>query len=70
MIEDPNVAEVRRVREQLIEQHGGLDGWIEHLQEMDRQREQQSSRKTPRTKGRRTLPKLNGADKKSRSPSG
>ena len=58
MIEDPNVAEVRRVREQLIEQHGGLDGWIEHLQEMDRQRAQQSSRKTPRTKGHRTPRKL------------
>jgi hypothetical protein len=32
------VDEVRRVREELIKRYGGLDGWIQHLQEMDRQR--------------------------------
>lgn len=38
MSEDIFVDEVRRVREELIERHGGLDGWIQHLQEMDRER--------------------------------
>ena len=35
MKEDVIVAEVRLVREKLLKQYGGLDGYVEHLQEMD-----------------------------------
>ena len=38
MITDSNVEEVRRVREELIKRHGGLDGYMKHLHTMDRQR--------------------------------
>ena len=35
---DPIVDEVRRVRDELVKKHGGLDGWIDHLQTMDQSR--------------------------------
>ncbi len=38
MSTDVIVEEVRRVRHELVEKHGGLDGWIQHLQQMDRER--------------------------------
>lgn len=47
---DPIVDEVRRVREQLIERHGGLRGYIKHLQTMDREH--------ARTRKKRTAKKL------------
>ena len=30
---DPLVDEVRRTRQRLIAEHGGLHGWVEHLKE-------------------------------------
>jgi hypothetical protein len=33
---DNIVEEVRRIREQLIERHGGIDGYFEHCQAIDR----------------------------------
>jgi hypothetical protein len=36
--EDVIVDEVRRVRAELIQRYGGLEGWIDHLQSMDRAR--------------------------------
>ena len=38
MSRDVIVDEVRRVREELVKRYGGLDGWIDHLQAMDRAR--------------------------------
>ena len=38
MKNDPIVDEVRRVREELIERYGGIDGYFKHLQAMDRAR--------------------------------
>jgi hypothetical protein len=32
MIVDPNVEQVRKVREALVKRHGGLQGWIRQLQ--------------------------------------
>lgn len=29
---DPLIEEVRATRQLLVEEHGGLDGWIDHLQ--------------------------------------
>jgi len=41
---DVIVGEVRRVRDELVKRYGGLDGWIEHLQAMDRERARQVKR--------------------------
>lgn len=46
MSEDVIVDEVRRVREELIKRYGGLDGWIEHLQQMDRERARKKKLRT------------------------
>ncbi len=50
------VDEVRRIRDELVKRYGGLDGWIEHLQAMDRERadqaKRQASKKSP-TGGRK-----------------
>ena len=43
---DVIVEEVRRVRQELIKKYGGLDGWIQHLQAMDRERGRKTHRRT------------------------
>ncbi len=53
---DVIVDEVRRVRDRLVKRYGGLDGWIEHLQEMDRERARkakQGSEKATPSNGRK-----------------
>jgi hypothetical protein len=44
---DVIVEEVRRVRHELVKKHGGLDGWIRHLQELDRKRGRRSYQRSP-----------------------
>ena len=34
---DPLIDEVRKTRQRLVEEHGGLRGWVEYLQELERQ---------------------------------
>ena len=34
---DPTVDDVRRTRERLVREHGGLRGWVTHLQEVQAQ---------------------------------
>ena len=41
---DVVVDEVRRIRDKLVKRYGGLDGWIEHLQAMDRDRARKEKR--------------------------
>jgi len=41
---DPIVDEVRRVREELIERHGGLDGYLRYCAQQDRRRARQQKR--------------------------
>lgn len=58
---DVIVDEVRRVRDQLVKRYGGLEGWIEHLQSMDRQRAGKSpaasaKRAADKTRNRRKRP--------------
>ena len=48
MRRDVIVDEVRRVRENLVKRYGGLDGWIEHLQAMDRERVRRAKQRTVR----------------------
>jgi hypothetical protein len=33
MIEDPVVKELHKIREELLEQHGGFDGYMKHIEE-------------------------------------
>ena len=35
---DPIIEEVWRVREELIKRYGGMDGYVKHIQAMDRAR--------------------------------
>ena len=48
LITDSNVEDVRRVREELINRHGGLDGYMKHLQAMDRERIRTAKKKRAR----------------------
>lgn len=36
--DDPIVAEVRAIRQQLLEKHGGIEGYLRHMRELDTQR--------------------------------
>ena len=51
MSHDVIVDEVRRVRDELVKRHGGLDGWIRHLQAMERKR---GRKRTASRRNRRT----------------
>jgi len=41
-----DVDELRRVRHELVKRYGGLDGWIQHLQAMDRERRRKAHLRT------------------------
>ena len=56
---DAIVDEARRTRDELVKRYGGLDGWIAHLQGMDRERDKQ----------RVTVKKIAGNGKKRRKRS-
>jgi hypothetical protein len=34
MIEDPVVEELHKIREEMLEKYGGLEGWVKHLREV------------------------------------
>lgn len=53
MIPDPIVDQSRKVREKLIAEHGGFDGWVEHLQSIDAAR----LKKSPGNEASVSLPK-------------
>jgi len=36
--DDPIVAEVREIRRQLLEKHGGIEGFMQYIRERDAQR--------------------------------
>lgn len=46
MSNDVIVDEARRVRHELVKRYGGLDGWIQHLQAMDRERDRLAHQRT------------------------
>ena len=48
---DEIVEQVRRVREQLIERHGGIEGYLKHCQAQDR-----AARARARRRGRAAAP--------------
>ncbi len=49
---DSLVEKSRAVREQLLREHGGLDGLCDKLEEMDRDREQQAAARKPHPRQR------------------
>ncbi len=42
---DAMLEEIWRVRRELLEKHGGLDGLFKHAQKLDRERRQRDKRK-------------------------
>lgn len=34
MVEDPIVEEIHKIREKLLAEHGGLEGYLEHLKDL------------------------------------
>jgi hypothetical protein len=54
MMEDPIVDEVHRASQILIERHGGVHGWIKHLQAMDRARARKARQRRARRNGKRS----------------
>jgi hypothetical protein len=55
MRRDVIVDEVRRIRDELVKHYGGLGGWIEHLQGMDRDRARKAKRPAANKFGRKRL---------------
>jgi len=46
--DDPIVAEVREIRRQLLEKHGGFEGFMQHIRERDAQRLQREQEEADR----------------------
>jgi hypothetical protein len=38
MMSDPILEEIGRVRQELLKRHGGIDGYVKHIQKLDRAR--------------------------------
>jgi hypothetical protein len=45
---DPILEEIWRVREELIKRHGGLDGYLDYIEKLDRTRR----KRDPKSKGK------------------
>jgi hypothetical protein len=37
MVEDPIVKEIHKFREELLEQYGGFDGYMKHIEELQQE---------------------------------
>jgi len=48
MVKDPIVEEIHRIREELLIEHGGMDGYIRHLEEMQAELKDRLVRLEPR----------------------
>jgi hypothetical protein len=48
MIEDPIVEELHKIREEMLAEHGGLEGLVKHLQEMQAETPQRVVRLEPK----------------------
>jgi len=49
MFEDPIVEELHQIREKLLEEYGGLEGYIEHLREIERELRDRVVSRAPKT---------------------
>jgi hypothetical protein len=50
---DPILDEIRRVREELVKKHGGLEGYFAYVQKLDRARRARGKRPSAKTSRRR-----------------
>lgn len=48
MTEDPIVEELHRIREEMLEEHGGLDGLVKHLREIQAEMPERIVRLAPK----------------------
>jgi hypothetical protein len=57
MPEDPIVAEIHKIREELLEQYGGFDGYVEHLKELQQQLKDRLVTREPRPPATTIVPR-------------
>jgi hypothetical protein len=57
-MKDDIVEEIRRIREELIQRHGGIDGYFKHCQEQERQGETRSKPRTRKRPARAAIRKV------------
>lgn len=48
MADDPIVEEIHRTREQLLEQHGGFEGYLKHVNELQEELKERLVSREPR----------------------
>lgn len=48
MINDPIVDEIHKIREELLAEYGGLDGYVRHLEELRHEFQDRIVRREPR----------------------
>jgi hypothetical protein len=48
MNEDPIVKELHQIREELLEQYGGLDGYMKHIEELQQELKDRIVSREPR----------------------
>lgn len=48
MTEDPIVEELHKIREEMLAEHGGLDGVVEHLRKLQAEMPERIVRRDPR----------------------
>ena len=48
MSEDPIVHEIHKIREDLLEQYGGLDGYMKHVEELQQELKDRIVSREPR----------------------
>jgi hypothetical protein len=48
MAKDPIVAEIHEIREGLLREHGGMDGYIRHLEDLQTALKDRIARREPR----------------------
>jgi hypothetical protein len=48
MTEDPIVEELHRIREEMLEEHGGLDGLVKHLRQIQAEMPERIVRLAPK----------------------
>jgi hypothetical protein len=51
LMSDPLIDEVRETRARLVREHGGLRGWVAHLQEQQRKHPLKSPRQSKKSNG-------------------
>lgn len=48
MIKDPIVEEIHKIREELLAEHGGMDGYLRHVAEVQAELKDRIVRREPR----------------------